>query len=167
MKKIVLFVTIIFFANITFAQSDKYVSAMKSNIALLDSMFGQGNSIELANNFERIGDAEKTQWLPYYYAAYCTIMQAYMEKDNSKKDGIADKSQTLIDKAEGILGKENSETDVIKAMIATSHMTVDPATRYMTYGTQISDFTQKSESLDSTNPRPVLLQAENTFYTPK
>lgn len=167
MKKLILFGMIIFFANITFAQSDKYVNAMKSNIALLDSMFSRGNSTELANNFERIGDAEKTQWLPYYYAAYCTIMQAYMEKDNSKKDGIADKSQTLIDKAEGILGKENSETDVIKAMIATSHMTVDPATRYMTYGTQISDFTQKSESLDSTNPRPVLLRAENTFYTPK
>ena len=134
MKKLVLFAAIICFASLTFAQSDKYASAMKANIALMDSMMVKGNDAELANNFERIGDAEKTQWLPYYYAAYCTVMQAYTEKDNSKKDAIADKAQQLIDKAEAILGKENSETDVIKSMIATAHMMVDPQSRYMTYG---------------------------------
>ena len=115
MKKLFLFAVIICFASLTFAQSDKYVSAMKANIALLDSMMTKGNGAEVANNFERIADAEKTQWLPYYYAGYCTIVQAYTEKDNSKKDAIADKAKQLIDKAEAILGKENSETDVIKA----------------------------------------------------
>ena len=95
MKKLVLFTAIICFATISFAQSDKYVSAMKKNIALLDSMMAKGNSAELANNFERIGDAEKTQWLPYYYAAYCYLKQAYTEKDNSKKDAIADKAAAI------------------------------------------------------------------------
>ena len=167
MKKLFLLAAIICFASLTFAQSDKYIAAMKANISQIDSMMGKGNSAELANNFERIADAEKTQWLPYYYAAYCTIMQAYTEKDNSKKDAIVDKAQQLIDKAEAILGKENSETDVIKSMIATAHMMVDPQNRYMTYGTQSSEFMEKSKSLDSTNPRPVLLKAENTFYTPE
>ncbi len=168
MKKLSLFTAIILSAStITFAQSDKYVSAMKANISQLDSVVGKGNGTELSNNFERIGDAEKTQWLPYYYAAYCTIIQGMVETDNSKKDAIANKAKGFLDKAEGILGKENSETDVIKAMIATVQMTVDPQTRYMTYGPQISAFTEKSKALDSTNPRPVLLQAETTFYTPK
>lgn len=167
MKKIVLLATIICFAGFTFAQSDKYTSAMKTNIALLDSMMGKGNGAELANNFERIGDAEKTQWLPYYYAAFCTVTQAYTEKDNSKKDAIADKAQQLIDKAETISGKENSETDVIKSMIATAHMMVDPQSRYMTYGASSTEFIEKAKSLDSTNPRPVLLEAENKFYTPE
>ena len=167
MKKIVLLAAIICFAGFTFAQSDKYTGAMKANIALLDSMMVKGNSAELANNFERIGDAEKTQWLPYYYAAYCTIVNAYNEKDNSKKDAIADKAQQLIDKAETLLGKENSETDVIKSMIATAHMMVDPQSRYMTYGPASSELIEKSKKLDSTNPRPVLLKAENTFYTPE
>ena len=90
-----------------------------------------------------------------------------MEKDNSKKDAIADKAKTFVDKAEAILGKENSETDVIKSMIATSHMTVDPQSRYATYGAEISEQLQKAKSLDPTNPRPLLIQAENTFYTPQ
>ena len=167
MKKIVLLAAIICFASFTFAQSDKYTGAMKANIALLDSMMVKGNSAELANNFERIGDAEKTQWLPYYYAAFCTVTQAYAEKDNSKKDAIADKAQQLIDKAETISGKENSETDVIKSMIATAHMMVDPQSRYMTYGPSSTGFIEKAKSLDSTNPRPVLLEAENKFYTPE
>ncbi|MEO8414863.1 MAG: hypothetical protein ABI472_14445 [Ginsengibacter sp.] len=167
MKKIVLFATIICFASSIFAQSDKYTGAMKANIALLDSMMGKGNSVEIANNFERIGDAEKTQWLPYYYAAYCTIMEGYTEKDNSKKDAIADKAKQFIDKAEGILGKENSETAVIKSMIATTHMMVDPQSRYMTYGPESTSQIAKAEALDSTNPRPILLEAESKFYTPE
>lgn len=166
MKKILLFVAIGFCTASVFAQSDKYLNAMKTNIVLLDSMMANKNSMELANNFERIANAEKSQWLPYYYTAYCTVINAYTETDNSKKDAIADKAQQLINKADSLLGKENSETDVIKSMIATSHMMVDPQSRYMTYGTAANDYIQKSESLDPTNPRPVLLKAENTFYTP-
>ncbi|MEP6948468.1 MAG: hypothetical protein ABI863_04315 [Ginsengibacter sp.] len=167
MKKLVLLAAIICFANITFAQSDKYMGAMKANIAQLDSLYAKNNFAELANNFERIAEAEKTQWLPYYYAAYCTITQAYADtsKDNSKKDVIADKAQQLIDKAETILGKENSEIDVIKSMISTAHMMVDPQSRYMTYGPASSGFIEKSKSLDPTNPRPVLLEAESKYYT--
>jgi hypothetical protein len=167
MKKVILSAAIIFLTSASFAQSEKYESAMKANIAQLDSMMVKGNNVELANNFQRIADAEKTQWLPYYYAAYCTVMQAMVAQDKSKNDEIADKAQELINKADSINGKENSETDVIKSMIATAHMTVDPQNRYMTYGSQANELIEKSESLDSTNPRPVLLRAENTFYTPE
>lgn len=167
MKKLILMAVTVLSASFTFAQSDKYESAMKTNIVLLDSLMAKGNYDELANNFTRIGDAEKTQWLPYYYAAYCYAIDALTEKDNSKKDAIADKANAQITKAETVLGKENSEADVIKAMIATAHMTVDPQSRYMTYGSAISDNIQKAESLDPTNPRPVLLEAQNKFYTPE
>jgi len=167
MKKIFLMLFLICSAGFSFAQSARYESAMKSNIAQLDSLMTKSNYDELANNFIRIGDAEKTQWLPYYYAAFCYATDAMSEKDNSKKDAIADKADVQITKAESILGKENSETDVIKAMIATAHMTVDPQNRYMTYGSAISDNIQKAEKLDPTNPRPVLFEAENKFFTPE
>lgn len=167
MKKLLLLAMTIFLAAVSFAQSDKFINAMKTNIAQLDSIMTKGNAVELANNFERIGNAEKNQWLPYYYAGYCTLMNAYSEKDVTKKDAIADKAEQYIATADSIFGKENSETNVLKSMIATVHMTVDPQSRYMTYVPQISEFLGKSKSLDSTNPRPVLVEAENTFYTPE
>lgn len=167
MKKSILIAIFICAATFTFAQSDKYETAMKANISQLDSVMQKNNFEDLANSFIRIGDAEKTKWLPYYYAAYCTAAQALQEKDNSKKDALADKATDFVKKAETILGKENSETDVIKAMIATAHMTVDPQSRYMTYGPDISGNIQKSETLDPTNPRPVLFEAENKYFTPE
>jgi len=167
MKKLVLFVAVICFSSVTLAQSDKYVSAMKTNIALMDSMMVKANGAELANNFERIADAEKTQWLPYYYAALATVSGAYTEKDNSKKDALADKAQQLIDKAEAILGKDNSETNVIKSMIATAHMMVDPQNRWQQYGQTSAENIAKAKKFDATNPRPVYLEAQGKFYTPE
>jgi hypothetical protein len=167
MKKSIVCIAACLIASLAFAQSDRYENAMKANIVLVDSMMAKGNALELAHNFERIADVEKTQWLPYYYAAYCTVVNAYTEKDNNQKDQIADQATELINKADSLLGKENSETDVIKSMIATAHMMVDPQSRYMTYGQEAGEYIQKSEALDSTNPRPVLLQAQNKFYTPE
>ena len=167
MKKSILMAVAILFVSTTFAQSEKYINAMKQNIAQVDSIMQKGNAVELANNFVRIGDAEKDKWLPYYYAAYSTISQAFSEPDNSKKDAIADKASDYLTKAESILGKDNSEINVIKSMIATAHMMVDPQSRFMTYGAKATEYIKKAEMLDSTNPRPVLLEAQNTFYTPE
>ncbi len=157
----------ILMACITYAQSDKYVSAMQKNISMVDSVVGNNDkTVALANNFQRIAEAEKTQWLPYYYAAYLTAVQDTMTQDNSGKDAIADKAAGLLKSAEDLLGKENSEIYVIKSMIATAHMMVDPQARYMTYGAESAQALKKSIALDSTNPRPVLLHAEALFYTP-
>jgi N12 class adenine-specific DNA methylase len=166
MKKTILLVLIIFSFTTIFAQNEKYVTAMKKNISLMDSALQKGNMKELANNFERIAEAEKTEWLPYYYAAYCTVMNAFMEKDKTKTDAIADKAEELITKAETIAGKENSEIEIIKSMIASSHMMVDPQSRFMKYGPASSEHLQAAQILDPTNPRAVYLEAQAKFYTP-
>lgn len=167
MKQILLACITLFCVQMASAQSDRYVNAMKNNIAMLDSITIKNNFDELANNFSRIGDAEKNQWLPYYYAAYVVALQALVEKDVNKKDQMADHSSEFLAKAENVLNKDNSEIEVIKSMIATAHMTVDPQSRYMTYGQEISDALTKSKQLDSTNPRPILIQAQNLYYTPE
>jgi hypothetical protein len=167
MKQTILSILVLCFSLASFAQSDRYAPAMKKNIAMLDSAMQKGNAKELANNFERIGDAEKTQWLPYYYAAYATILSTYTEKDKSKVDPVADKAEELITKAEAIAGKENSEIDVIKSMIASAHMMVDPQSRYMKYGAASGANIEKAKALDPANPRPVYLEAQAKFYTPE
>lgn len=152
-----------------FSQSEKYTAAMTQNIKMLDSAITKGPAAmtALADNFTRIGDAEKTQWLPYYYASYATVMGTLLTEDKSKADAEADKADMLIKKAETIAGKENSETCVIKSMIASAHMMVDPQTRWQQYGATSTENIAKAKALDPTNPRPVYLEGQTLFYTPE
>jgi hypothetical protein len=166
MKKLFLLICLGFSVTLLKAQSPKYNSAMKDQIGKLDGAFQAGNFPELANNFERIGNAEKSQWLPYYYAAYCQVMTALLEQDKSRVDPIADKADSLITKAETIAGA-NSETNVIRSMIASAHMMVDPQQRWMQYGQASAGYIEKAKSQDSTNPRPVYLEGQAKFFTPE
>ena len=63
-----------------FAQSDKYVEAMQKNISLLDAAKTTQDFQTAANAFERIGEAEKTQWLPYYYAGLSLARAGWMDR---------------------------------------------------------------------------------------
>jgi hypothetical protein len=167
MKKFLVIVMGVMFSAATLAQSERYQAAMKQNIVAMDSAMMKGTMPDLANNFERIADAEKTQWLPYYYAAYCTVMNAYMEQDKNKTDGIADKAEALIKKAEELAGGENSEICVIKSMIASAHMMVDPQSRWQTYGPASAMNITKAKTMDPNNPRPLYLEGQAKFYTPE
>ena len=167
MKKLFLLAAIAFLATTTFAQSEKYMATMKSNIAAIDSSFkNPQNLLTLANNFERIGTSEKTQWLPFYYAALCQVNYTYMEQDKSKVDAIADKATELIDKADA-LQHNNSEISTIKSMIASSHMMVNPMQRYMEYGPEAQSFIDAAMQQDPTNPRPEYLKGQGLKYTPE
>ncbi|HEY0680319.1 MAG TPA: hypothetical protein VGD17_18680 [Chitinophagaceae bacterium] len=167
MKSIMMIFLSVLFTHALVAQNEKYTNAMKKNIAELESAMQKGAMPDLANNFLRIADAEKTQWLPYYYASYCTVMNAFMEQDKTKTDGIADKAEELIKKAEELAGGENSETCVIKSMIASAHLMVDPQSRWMQYGQTSGVHIAKAKSLDPDNPRPIFLEGQGKFYTPE
>ena len=167
MKKILLLSAILISASCLQAQSDKYTAAMKKNIAAIDSSFKNPASlIPLANTFERIGLAEKTKWLPFYYAALLQINNVFMVQDKSNADAVADKAELLINKADS-LSPDNSEISTVKSMIATGRMTVDPQTRYMSYVAIINTETEKAMKQDPTNPRPYYLKGQNLKYTPE
>ena len=166
-KFVLLFCAALFAGTASFAQSAKYLGFMKENVALLDTAHSLPTFQDLANRFERVGDAEKTQALPYYYAAYCTVMTAMLDQTGGKGDQIADKADGLISKAEELMGKPNSETNVIRSLIATTRLMVDPQNRYMQYGPISGNAIQQAAQMDSTNPRPVLLEAQAKFYTPE
>ena len=167
MKKIILISILSFFALITVAQSEKYTNAMKKNITLLDSAFAKpDNFLSLANTFERIGTTEKTEWLPFYYAAYCRVNYAFMQKDPSGNDPIADKATALINTADSLQPK-NSEISCLKSMIASVQMLVNPQQRYMQYGAASQKEMQKAMQQDPTNPRPYMLKGQSLKYTPE
>lgn len=168
MKKFLFVVTVILLGQGLMAQeNEKYMAAMKKNLAALETAFKEPAALlALANNFERIGDAEKTQWLPYYYAAFCQVNYGLMETDNSKKDQIAEKASFFISKADA-LSPANSEISCIKSLIATCQMMVDPMQRYMEYGAASTQHLETAKKQDQTNPRPEFLIGQSLRYTPE
>ena len=167
MKKIILLSIISIVSLVTMAQSEKYMGAMKKNINLLDSAFAKpDNFIGLANTFERIGTSEKAEWLPFYYAAYCRVNYAYMQKDFAGNDPIAEKATALINIADS-LQQNNSEISCLKSMIASVQMLVNPQQRYMQYGAASQKELQKAMQQDPANPRPYMLKGQSLKYTPE
>jgi hypothetical protein len=149
-----------------FAQSEKFTKAMTTNIAQFDSAKTADDMQALSASFERIGDAEKTQWLPYYYASLSQVLYAFMKGDMSNNDAYAGKAEQLLNKADAIQSN-NSEISVVKAMIATLRMLVNPQQRWQQYGSVIQQEIENAKKQDSTNPRPYYLQAQNLRNTPE
>lgn len=167
MKKLFLMAAVSFLVMSANAQSEKYIAGMKSSIAAIDTSFkNPADLLILANKFERIATAEKTQWLAYYYAAFCQVNYTYMEQDKSKIDAIADKATELIDKAEA-LQPNNSEISCLKSMIASAHMMVNPMQRFMEYGSESQSHLDAAAQQDPANPRPEYLKGQGLIYTPE
>ena len=145
------------------AQSDKYTQAMQKNVALLDTTKSIDGLQSLAGTFERIGDAEKTQWLPYYYAALAQTWIGW-NPATTDKDANAQKINAYLAKAEAI--EKNAELYAVENMSATQQMLVDPQSRYMTNGKDAAEALQKGMQSDPNNPRLYYLQGMSLFNTP-
>ena len=155
--------TVSIFAQTTF---DK---VMTEKITQIDQLKTPEDFTALSNDFTRIGDKEKTQWLPYYYAAHTSIEKGRNLMRTGKLDqldAIAMEAQTSLDKASE-LSKDNAEILILQKMIHGLKMMVDPQARFMSEGMLGADALSKAAKLDPENPRITLLQAEDAYYTPE
>ena len=175
MKKTILILSAILVAGFAFGQMpEKFVKAMEAKVAAVDTTISVQGLTDLANAFERIADAEKNQWLPYYYAAYCNATAGLMigsEGDMmvakaDKTDPYADKAEKLISKAEA-LEKNSSEIYVIKKMIATLRMMGDVMSRAQTYMPEAASMLAEAKKLNPDNPRVYILDAQDKYFTPE
>ncbi len=172
MKKLSFLLLVFSLSVSAISQSDRYEAAMKARVEKLDSFKSAAEWLDAANAFERIAEAEKNQWLPYYYAALGQVMTGYMSgtpgaaAGADKTDPLADKAEQLVLKAEA-LSKENSEIFVVKKMIATLRMMADPMNRWQTYGPQAAEYLQQAKKLNPANPRVYYLEGQDKFYTPE
>ena len=164
------------------AQSDKYTDAMKKNLSMFDSAKATADFENIAAGFQRIGDAEKTQWLPYYWQGLALARIGWMyfpdEKgvtavkvsnlDQSVND-LATRINAAADKADAAAtdDKAKSEIPILRYMALTQQMIVDPQSRYMTFGQQSADYLTKAMQLNPNNPRAAYLQAMSVYGTPE
>ena len=169
MKQVLITLFASFMFTSVFAQSEKYVKAMEALVPAVDTTRDMAELTELANSFERIANAEKTQWLPYYYAALCHINMAntyFQLQQPDKIDPVMEKAEPLLRKAQELV-KNNSEVYCLEKMFNTGKMMADPMNRYMTYGPAAAQALETAKGLDPNNPRVYLLEGIDKYYTPE
>lgn len=163
MKQVLVIISM-FVAGMLAAQS-KYETAMAKGL----EQFKAAKTVEDMNAasafFERVGDAEKDKWLPYYYAAQANYFTGWMNT-KADKDKVAEKSKDLITKAE-VIEKNNAEIYCLRQMVAILQMTVDPMSRWQSYGAEASAAITNAIKADPNNPRIYYLNGQTLMNTPE
>jgi hypothetical protein len=167
MKRIILAATAALLAFGASAQAD-FKPILKSTFDAFDTTFADMAAKQnLGNKLVLIAKKYNDQWAPQFYAAYSLVQLSYFEKDAAKKDAMLDEAAGYRDDAAHLLGKENSETEVLAAMIANSRIGVDPRNRWQKYGKQFDEHLDKAKEMNADNPRIYLERGISKFYTPK
>lgn len=153
MKKQVILVLTVIISALSFGQSN-YEKGMQKAFELWAN-----DSAQAVNIFERIAQAEKDNWLPYYYAAQINIVNSFGETDVKKLTLQLNKAQDYLNEATAI-SKDNPELMVLQAMLYTAWVAYDGAT----YGSQLSGkivaLYTKAKMIAPENPRVVYCNAE-------
>ena len=161
--KRVLVIASLLMATVVNAQS-KFEDAMTKGLGQFKDAKTASDLTDVSSFFERVGDAEKTQWLPYYYAALSLYRSAWVDK-SADKDKVAEKCKDFITKAQA--NENNADLYCLVQQVAILQMMVDPMSRWQTYGAQAKDALADATKADPTNPRIYYLQGMTTFNTPE
>ncbi|MFY7900714.1 MAG: hypothetical protein ACOVNY_11065 [Chitinophagaceae bacterium] len=149
---------------ITVTAQSKFEAAMGRGMQQMKDAKTVTERAEAASFFERVADAEKTQWLPYYYAAMINYQTA-MSDPKSDKDKIAEKCKDLLAKAMAI--EKNADLYCLEQQIAILQMMVDPMARWQTYGPLAAAALANAKKADANNPRIYYLEGMTVMNTPE
>ena len=167
-KNLVLSIALTFTGINAFAQT-AYEKAMTEKVAKVEQSQNPEELATLSNDFARIGLKETNEWLPNYYAAFAEIQKGRLlmqQNKHSELDEIAAEAQKFIDLAEKN-SPNNVEITILKKMIHSLKMMVNPQARYMSEGSLAKKYMAEAEEIDPENPRITLLKAEDTYFTPE
>lgn len=134
---------------------DAYSKGMQKAFQL----WGEGKTVEAANMFERVANAETDNWLPYYYVATIHNVAAFGESNKEKLTQSLEKAQEYIDIANRI-SPNNPEIMVRQATINTAWIAFDGATYGMTLSGKVAAIYAQALELAPENPRVVFSKAE-------
>ena len=165
MKKLIATLILVSLFSFGFA-NEAYEKAMGLSIETLFQSKTIPEYVEVANQFERISQIEKAEWLPLYYASFAYIMISFQEPDNAKKDSYLDQAQKYLDQAKAIDPNE-SELYMLQGFLYPSRINVDPMNRGMLYMGDMNKSLDKALELNPDNPRVYYLRATIMHHTPE
>ncbi len=168
MKKLVLGIAMSIISISAFSQT-AYEKAMTEKVAKIETCKTPEEFTALSNDFTRIADKEKSQFLPFYYSAFAMIQKGRLLMRNNQVaelDAVADEADKSIAKADE-LSPMNPEIYILKKLSHSLRMMVNPMQRYITEGQEAQKALEMAKKLQTSNPRITLLQAEDTYFTPE
>jgi hypothetical protein len=173
MKKTILIIASAFMMYSFANGQDAYTKQMQQQVKMLDNANTIKDYEQLAANFMRLAQAEKTQWLPYYYSAFCDAKVGWLKQDDpdniepfaNKADEEIKQAQALIDTAKQ--KTELSELYCVLSMINRARVFINPSTYGRQYGPAASRYIRLAEKANPDNPRALYLDGWEKFSTPK
>lgn len=167
MKTKIFSILIAFFVLTSLRADEKaYNDAMTQSLELMKRAASPNDFKAVANQFERIAKAEQNQWLPYYYAAYASVIQSFMTKEPDAIDQILDYADNMLQEALKIKDNE-SESYVLEGFIACARITADPNTRGAQYSQNAIGALKHAQELNPENPRADYLMGTIILQTPE
>jgi hypothetical protein len=169
MKNYLLIISISLFAINISGQEDPYTSAMKSALLQMDQASDPKQYQDCAMRFERIAAAEKSLWMPYYYASHCMALMSFQVSNGEEKDQVLDRAQELLDWALELEtdASGKSELHVLQAFIYPSRILVDPVGRGAIYFEKMFVSLETAKTLNPANPRPYFLEGTYKLNIPE
>lgn len=141
--------------------------ALKKTFIAFDTTQDVSVKAANANKLGMIVKKWKEEWQPHYYNAYAKATLSFRETDMAKRDALVDEAEAELAEAISLMGKENDETYVMKAMLAQARMAVDGRNRWQKYGKIFDENLQKAKELNESNPRIYYLKGTSVYFTPK
>ena len=173
MKKAMLSAATVLLLLITATAQDAYKQQLQSVISELDKAEKPGDYQQLAGQFAQLAEMQKTDWLPYYYAAFCNAKTGWLYKNDGEKiEPFANKADEQIKKSIGLLDtashkKELSEIYCVLSMINKARVFINPQTFGPKYGPAGAQYIQLAKKVNANNPRAIYLEGWDKYYTPK
>jgi len=179
MKKTIAGVCLIMSAFTVRAQGDgsqlltTLVTELEKTASVRDHRVAIKDYQDLTEGFLRIADAHKTQWLPYYYAAYCNAKIGWLYQDDGEQvEPYANKGDEEIKKALSLLDttrdkKGLSEVYCVMSMVNQAKVFINPMTYGRQYGPSAARYVQLAKAANPDNPRALYLEGWEKYTTPK
>ena len=148
MKNIIFSIAFLFFTTGIIHAQGQYEAGMGKAF----NLWGEGKTQEALALFERISNAESTNWIPTYYAANLLVSTAFGIEDKDARIAQLEKAKTTIEQAH-LKSPDNSEIVSLEGLLYMGYVAMDPPTYAMEYGPKIAQLLQKAVTLNPDNPR--------------
>ncbi|TWI86644.1 hypothetical protein LX66_3906 [Chitinophaga japonensis] len=146
---------------------------LENAVALLDKAQTVKDYQDLSARFTQAGNAQQTNWLPYYYAALCNAKIGFLLQDDGERiEPFSNEGESNAKQARELLRaggnkKDLAELYTVMSMIYRTRVFINPMTYGRKYGPTSQQYLDKALELDPDNPRALYVQAWVKYYTPK